>query len=103
MLEAFAQALPYALRDVSAAEGTLVRLVVTGEAGGTWQATRSGGAWLLGRATTEPADAMVTMDQDLAWRLFTRGVDPAEATPRVVREGDPALVERVLQMVSIIA
>ena len=103
VLDAFARALPHALRDISATGGTLVRLVVTGEAGGTWQATRSGGDWLLARATPEAADAVVTMDQDLAWRLFTRGVDPAEARPRVVREGDPALVERVMWMVSIIA
>ena len=43
------------------------------------------------------------IDQDLAWRLFTRSVTPEQASPRATFAGDQQLAERVLQMVSIIA
>jgi uncharacterized protein (TIGR03083 family) len=103
VLDTFACALPRALRDAAAPVGAAVRLVVTGEAGGEWQATRSADGWRLVSPTAEPAAATVTLDQDLAWRLFTRGIDPVRATPLARIEGDLGLAARVLRMVAILA
>jgi hypothetical protein len=45
----------------------------------------------------------VQIDQDLAWRLFTKGV-PAEASRSAIQiEGDARLGEQVLKLVSIMA
>lgn len=104
VLETFVRALPRALHDVPAATGARVRLTITGEAGGTWEATRAGDGWRLDEPDAgREATAAVTMDQDLAWRLFTRGIDARQATSGVVLEGDQALAEPVLEMVSILA
>jgi hypothetical protein len=59
--------------------------------------------WALGQADGGPATATVTVDQDLAWRLFTKALTPADALPRVRIEGDRALGAVVLDTVSIIA
>jgi hypothetical protein len=43
------------------------------------------------------------MDQDIAWRLFTKGISPAGARGLVSLSGDQRLAERVLQTVSVVA
>ena len=103
VLDAFVRALPRTLRDTDAPVGARVGLVVRGEAGSAWLAERGEDGWRLGRPEGEVAVATVTLDQDLAWRLFTRGVAPSGALPRVELAGDRALAARVLGTVSIIA
>lgn len=103
VLATFARALPRALHGDSAGSGARVRLVVTGEAGGEWSAARSEAGWRLVHPSAMPATATVTLDQDLAWRLFTRGIAPEHAASRVTVEGDGPLAAAVLRTVSIIA
>jgi hypothetical protein len=43
------------------------------------------------------------MDQEIAWRLFTKGLTRDEALPHIGLEGNRALTDKVLNMVSIIA
>src|SRR5438094_596110 len=73
VLDAFVRAMPHTLREVESPDGTIVRLVITGEAGGEWLAAREHGQWALGKDTAAEYDATVTMDQETAWRLFTKG------------------------------
>ncbi len=100
---AFVHALPHTLRHRTAAPGTRVRLCISGPAGGDWVALRTEDRWMLGQDDGEAVNATVTVDQDLAWRLFTRGVAPADALPHVRIEGDRSLGMVVLDTVSIIA
>ena len=103
VLATFAHALPRVLADAPAPPGARVRLVVRGEAGGAWLAARAMAGWRLVPDDGEPATATATLDQDLAWRLFTRGITPDDAAPRAELTGDRALAGRVLTMVAIIA
>jgi len=103
VLDAFARALPHALRETSADDGTRVRLVIEGDGGGAWTAVRRGDSWALDQDEDAPAAATVTVDQDFAWRLFTKGVDQATVAERALVSGDRSLAAPVLQMVSIIA
>lgn len=102
-LAAFVRALPHTYRDVSAAEGTSLNLVISGEAGGAWALVREGERWTLytGRAATPTAE--VTMEADTAWRLFTKGLPRAELLKRITLAGDAALGQQVFEAVSIIA
>jgi hypothetical protein len=103
VLDAFARALPHTLRNTPVAEGTRVRLRIDGEAGGDWTAVRDEAGWSLDADERFPAAATVAMDQDLAWRLFTKGVDQETVRQRATVSGEAALAEPVLEMVSIIA
>ena len=105
VLDAFARAIPHVLRNTSAVNGAIVRLTVTGEAGGEWMARfESGSGWsLIAQHEDHPAMASVEIDQDLAWRLFTREVSPEEVFTKVQITGDHELAQLVLHMVSIIA
>jgi uncharacterized protein (TIGR03083 family) len=103
VLDAFARAVSHTLRDAVAPAGTRVSLVVTGEAGGVWTAERTAGDWALVSGDASRADATLTIDQDVAWRLFTKGIMPEQAAHRAVVRGDDALAAPLLRMVSIIA
>lgn len=103
VLDTFARALPQTFHGVLAPEGTHVRLTVSGEAGGVWSLVRHDDAWELYRGVESEPAASVTLDQDDAWRLFTKGLSRDEAFPRARFAGDHSLCMRVLDTVSIIA
>ena len=102
-LDAFVRALPHAYRDVSADEGALVGLTITGDSGSRWFLLRERDEWRLYVEATQPPQAEVIVDQNLAWRLFTKGVSQDEAFARARVNGDPLLGARMLEVVSIIA
>jgi hypothetical protein len=103
VLAAFVWALPEALRSTAAAENASVTLTITGDSGGRWSALREEGKWRLYAGAPEKPDSEVKIDQEIAWRLFTRGLSPDAAEEQVVVAGDRALGSAVLNMVSIIA
>ena len=103
VLDTFVRALPHTFRDVGAPAGTHVRLTITGDAGGSWSLVRGEDGWrLYGQAGGEPRAAVV-LDQETAWRLFTKGISPGEAAARCTFAGERALGLKVLDTVSIIA
>ncbi len=103
VIDTFLRGLPHRYRDIDAADGTRVTFVVNGEAGGTWTLHKEQPFWRL--YTGDPSDvaARVRLDQDTAWRLFTKGLSPDEARSRILVEGDEALGSRVLDLIAVIA
>jgi uncharacterized protein (TIGR03083 family) len=102
VLDCFMRVLPYAYRDLTAAAETHVHVRVDGAAGGDWHLSREAERWVLNNGPTGPPLAIVSIPQDIAWRLFTKGVSRSEAE-RVVRiDGDPRLAAPVLRAVAIV-
>jgi uncharacterized protein (TIGR03083 family) len=103
VLDAFVRGMPRVLRDAPAPDGTALRLTITGDAGGEWVALHQNDDWILGTAPGMAVAATVELDEDSAWKLFTKGTSKEEAR-RVARiEGDAALAERAFDTVSILA
>ena len=48
-------------------------------------------------------DATIELDEERAWRLFTKGISKEEARQMARIEGNEALAERALETVSILA
>jgi uncharacterized protein (TIGR03083 family) len=103
VLAAFAWALPRAFQETDAAEDTSVTLTITGASGGQWSVRHERGDWRFYEGTLDQVDAQVILDEDVAWRLFTRGLDPIQAQDLVTLVGERALGLRALGMISIIA
>ena len=103
VLDTFMRGLPYTYHKFLASNGTSISVQVAGKAGGEWSLVRERSQWKLFEGRDALAGSRVCIDQDLAWRLFTRGVTWEEARPQVQIEGDVALGEHVLRMVSIMA
>jgi uncharacterized protein (TIGR03083 family) len=103
VLDTFVRALPHTFRDVLAPQGTQVALSITGDAGGDWTLVRDGGRWSLFRGAGRGAAAVGVLDQETAWRLFTKGVAKEAAAAKAELRGDRSLARHVLDTVSIIA
>jgi uncharacterized protein (TIGR03083 family) len=103
LFDTFLLALPNALNGVDAPEGANVHLTIRGEAGCTWIVRRGDEGWHFGSDRGTEPFAAVAIDQDDAWRLFTRGLSPDEVRPRIEQRGDPAAIEAMLAMVTILA
>jgi hypothetical protein len=102
-LDAFVRALPHTYRNVDAAEQTLVALTIAGAAGGTWFLLREQATWKLYLGITRAPDAHVTLAQDTAWRLFTKGIGEGMARAQATITGDPRLADPLLRTVAVIA
>ncbi|MFN2237190.1 MAG: maleylpyruvate isomerase family mycothiol-dependent enzyme [Anaerolineales bacterium] len=103
VLDAFVRAMPYTYQDVTAPEGTCVCLIISGDAGGQWTIRQEEKAWVLYTGAEEPLVAKVTINQEDAWRLFTKGIDPNQVRARSSIAGSEDFGARIFQMVSIIA
>ena len=75
---------------------------IQGETGGAWAVVREREGWRLYICDDGQLSANVTLDQEVAWRLFTKGVARDEAMRGAFVEGDRALAAIVFDTVSII-
>lgn len=102
VLDCFMRGLPHAYRDVEARTGTTVRIDVEGDCGGTWWLERELAGWRLVEGPTEAPAGSVVIPQEIAWRIFTKGIARAEAAAQSRITGRGELAEPVLQMTAIV-
>src|SRR5207249_520072 len=103
VLETFVRALPVAYRDATSEEGTVVVVTITGRSGSRWALRRERHAWTLSVAASTRPSAEVVIDEETAWRLFTKGIHREQALSKAELIGDKALASRALDAVAIIA
>jgi uncharacterized protein (TIGR03083 family) len=102
VLDTFMRALPHAYRNIAAPEGTRVAIAVTGDCGGEWNLVREAGKWALALRSTAQVSARVDVPQEIAWRIFTKGVTPAEAESRSALSGDRPLAQAFFRTIAIV-
>jgi uncharacterized protein (TIGR03083 family) len=103
VLDCFVRGLPFAYRAVDAAEGQIVALEIAGDCGGRWWLARQESGWTLTKSEIGPAAVTVTIPQEIAWRVFTRGIARAEALALSSVEGDLALGLPVFELTAVVA
>jgi uncharacterized protein (TIGR03083 family) len=103
VLALFVRAVPVAYRTVDRPDGTTVLLAIEGPAGGDWTLRREAGAWRLLAGRHPSPEATVTLTDDTAWRLFSKGLTGGAARSRVRIEGDQALGEVALGALAVMA
>ena len=93
----------HALRDVLAPAGTVVQVRVTSASGGVWQTEKAADSWYLRTTPTPdaPLAAEVVLAPDVAWKVFTKAIDPAECAAQL--RGDADLGAAVLRLVAVMA
>ncbi|MGD0133254.1 MAG: maleylpyruvate isomerase N-terminal domain-containing protein [Bryobacteraceae bacterium] len=102
VLDCFLRGLPHLYRDAGALGGTVVLVEISGDCGGQWFLSKGPAGWgFAARHESEPA-SHVTIPQDLAWRLFTKGMDRESARAQVRIEGDRELGERILLLTAVV-
>jgi uncharacterized protein (TIGR03083 family) len=102
VLDCFLRGLPHLYRDVKAPVGTLVSLEISGECGGRWFLSRGTDGWQLVAEPVGEIASRVTIPQDLAWRLFTKGIHPESVRPQIEIQGQKDLGENVFRLTAIV-
>ena len=102
VLDCFLRALPYSYRNVSAKSGSLAQFNVSGECGGSWYLFHDGDAWKLIVSPDGKKISEATIPQEIAWRIFTKGITPEEARTQVQATGNEAVGLHILKMISIV-
>lgn len=103
VLATFVHALPQAYRGVNAPEGICVTLTIVGNSGHAWSVIREQGQWQLYMGKPPQPQAEVVLPEDIAWRLFTKGIASETARRQAIVHGDQDLGWKMLNAVSIIA
>lgn len=103
VLDCFMRGLPHAYRDVAARAGAVARISVAGDCGGTWLLRRGPDGWsLVGEADESDVVSAAALPQEVAWRVFTKGMSHADALAFTRIEGDARVGGAVLRMISIV-
>ena len=97
------RALPFHYRKVTAAEGTLILFVFVGASDKCWYLKRQGEHWQLLLEADAPADCTVRIQDNIAWRIFTKGIDRELAKAQSQIEGDPSFGEPIFQLTAVMA
>ncbi|HEY9049657.1 MAG TPA: maleylpyruvate isomerase family mycothiol-dependent enzyme [Ohtaekwangia sp.] len=102
VLDTFLQALPHHYRSTSASDGATITIVITGEAGGAWSIVYHDYQWKFTTRPSSPSCTITLKDED-AWKLFTKGLTLAEAQACIQLQGDRSLGEPIFTMLSVMA
>jgi uncharacterized protein (TIGR03083 family) len=102
-LDVFLRALPHSYRQVTAETGSSVTVDIQGDAGGVWTLARGPAGWTLLVGRDPGARARVSLDQETAWKLFSKGLSSDEAGRRIVIQGDPSLGRPLLGTLAVMA
>jgi uncharacterized protein (TIGR03083 family) len=102
VLDCFMRGLPYAFRDVDSPIGATVQLDISGDCGGTWLLSKNEQGWAFTPSSGAPPVARAIIPQEIAWRVFTRGIDRKEALALSTVEGDSALGEPIFHLTAIV-
>ncbi|MEN0056103.1 MAG: maleylpyruvate isomerase N-terminal domain-containing protein [Mucilaginibacter sp.] len=99
----FMCALPHTYRNVVAQEDTLIEIVISGDGGGNWYLQKDGNKWVLKADKNKQSDCEITINPDIAWKLFTKGISPEFAMNNSKITGNIKLGEPIFNMVSVMA
>ena len=102
VLDCFMRGLPHAFQTVGAPIGFVLRLEILGNCGGVWLLKKTNTDWsFVPDAPDQPA-ALVKIPQEIAWRVFTKGIHRPQAIAQSSIEGDHELGERVFHLTAIV-
>jgi len=102
VLDCFMRALPHTYHNVHTLEGTLLRFNISGECGGSWYLLKKENDWALIVSPSGVVISETTIPQEIAWRIFTKGITREEAETQVRVSGIAGLGLHVLKMISIV-
>jgi uncharacterized protein (TIGR03083 family) len=103
VLDCFLRALPFTYHAVSARPETYAQINIAGPCGGSWYLCRAEETWRLLEEPLGEKVSETTIPQEIAWRIFTKGIDRESALSHVKVEGDVPLGMQVLGMISVVA
>ena len=103
VLDMFVRALPFTYQKVEAGPGSSIELAICGDAGGVWTLARGPERWLLYRGSDSRPNTRVTLDQETAWKLFSKSLSAERASRDIRIEGELRLGQPILGALAVMA
>jgi hypothetical protein len=92
------QILPTTYTNVDSFVGSIVKVEIVGEAGGTWSIIKNQNNWSFFKEEAKHPTAIVYIDQQIAWLLFSKEINPMDAVQYYQLHGDTTLASYALNM-----
>jgi len=102
-IETLLQGLPHTYRNTEASEGTTIQITIDSSIGDSWYLQRADGKWKLLTIPNNAISAQLVLGPDNAWKIFTKGMDPATALDNCRLSGNAALGQVALNLVAVMA
>jgi len=102
VLDTFMRALPFHYRAMERSPGAMAQFNVSGASGGSWYLFRDEQRWKLIASPAGERIAETTIPPEIAWRLFTKGIDRESARAQLSFDGDAEIGLHILSMITII-
>jgi hypothetical protein len=102
-LETSLRALPYHYRNYRASEGTVIKFVIRGERDYIVFLYSEGSHWRLLSTCNGAPVSVVTIAQEVIWRIFTKGISPEEAKEYAHITGQQEAGLKILDMLAVMA
>ncbi len=103
ILDTFILALPRTFDRVVAEEGVAICISTSGSTIKNWALIYQSGQWRLYEGVVDQPQASITIPDDTAWRVFTKGISFEDARKQAQISGNQKLALKVLEAISIIA
>jgi hypothetical protein len=100
-LHTFMQAWPFTMKDIPAAEATILKTTITDT--GEWYLKRENNTWKLTEAQEGNITTETIIDGPVAWKLFSKSIRKENITGGVAIKGERLLGEKILDMISVMA
>jgi len=99
-LQTSMRALQYHYRNFPGKKDEVLSFEITGEAGGYWHLYHDGNKWIQVENLTV-TENLITIEGEIAWRLFTKGIRKEEAIIKI--QGNKRVGEHLLSMLAVMA
>src|SRR5579864_4037209 len=101
VLDCFLRALPFAYSGVFGRPGTLAQFNIAGDCGGSWYLFRDTETWRLASSAAGEKVSETTIPQEIAWRIFTKGISRDAAKAQIGVKGENRVGWQILGLISI--
>ncbi len=109
LMDVFMLALPYTYKNVEARPDTTIKITISSDIGGSWYLTKTATNWQVTKEEfLEDKDdvypvAVITIDPDTAWKLFSKSITPEQAKDKITIAGNQLLGQPALSMVAVMS
>jgi hypothetical protein len=102
-LDTSMRALPHHYGETKADKGELIKFSVSGEGGGHWFLSYANKSWELAKDCSDKPTCEVVIDEEIAWRIFTKGIHRKDAEKSVKISGTKELGNKIFEMIAVMA
>ncbi|TDK47940.1 maleylpyruvate isomerase N-terminal domain-containing protein [Algoriphagus formosus] len=102
-LETSMRALPNHFSPLDLDGRSLVKIEIKGEFKATWWLSNTENTWVLLPFSKRQPSSVITVPDDLAWRIFTKGVSQKEALKKLEFTGEAIFANHFVKMLAVMA